>query len=40
MIGEHFVKYVNEQMGGSAKLGIVGALNSTIRTSAKGFETW
>ena len=39
MIGEHFVKYVNEQMGGSAKLGIVGALNSTIQNiRQKGFE--
>lgn len=39
MIGEHFVKFVNEQMGGNAKLGIVGALNSTIQNiRQKGFE--
>jgi ribose transport system substrate-binding protein len=39
MIGEHFVKYVNEQMIGNAKLGIVGALNSTIQNiRQKGFE--
>lgn len=39
LIGEHFVKYVNDQMGGNAKLGIVGALNSTIQNvRQKGFE--
>lgn len=39
LIGEHFVKYVNDQMGGKAKLGIVGALNSTIQNvRQKGFE--
>ncbi len=39
LIGEYFVKYVNEQMGGKAKLGIVGALNSTIQNvRQKGFE--
>jgi ribose transport system substrate-binding protein len=39
LIGAHFVKYVTEQMGGKAKLGIVGALNSTIQNiRQKGFE--
>ncbi len=39
LIGEYFVKYVNDQMGGKAKLGIVGALNSTIQNvRQKGFE--
>ena len=39
LIGEHFVKYVTDQMGGKAKLGIVGALNSTIQNvRQKGFE--
>lgn len=39
LIGEHFVKYVNAEMGGKAKLGIVGALNSTIQNiRQKGFE--
>nr|WP_246329599.1 substrate-binding domain-containing protein [Chthonobacter rhizosphaerae] len=38
-MGEFFVKYVGEGMGGSAKLGIVGALNSTIQNiRQKGFE--
>ncbi|MGQ0484391.1 MAG: substrate-binding domain-containing protein [Hyphomicrobiales bacterium] len=39
LIGEHFVKYVKESMGGKTKLGIVGALNSTIQNiRQKGFE--
>lgn len=39
LIGEHFVKYMNDQMGGKANLGIVGALNSTIQNvRQKGFE--
>ena len=39
LIGEHFVKYIDEQKNGSAKLGIVGALNSTIQNiRQKGFE--
>lgn len=39
MIGEHFVKVMNETMGGKSKLGIVGALNSTIQNiRQKGFE--
>jgi ribose transport system substrate-binding protein len=39
LIGEYFTKYVNDQMGGKAKLGIVGALNSTIQNvRQKGFE--
>lgn len=38
-IGEHFLKVVKSDMGGSAKLGIVGALNSTIQNiRQKGFE--
>ena len=38
-IGEHFVKVMNETMGGKSKLGIVGALNSTIQNiRQKGFE--
>jgi ribose transport system substrate-binding protein len=38
-MGEFFVKYVGEQAGGKAKLGIVGALNSTIQNiRQKGFE--
>ena len=38
-IGEHFLKVVKADMGGSAKLGIVGALNSTIQNiRQKGFE--
>jgi ribose transport system substrate-binding protein len=40
MIGEHFVKIVNEQMGGKAKLGSVGALNSFIQNvRQKGFDS-
>lgn len=39
LIGEHFVKVMTETMGGKAKLGIVGALNSTIQNiRQKGFE--
>ena len=39
LIGEHFVKVVNEQMGGKAKLGSVGALNSFIQNvRQKGFD--
>lgn len=39
MIGEHFLKVVQADMGGKAKLGIVGALNSTIQNiRQKGFE--
>ncbi len=39
MIGEHFVKVMNETMDGKSKLGIVGALNSTIQNiRQKGFE--
>jgi ribose transport system substrate-binding protein len=39
MIGEHFVKLVDSEMGGKAKLGVVGALNSFIQNvRQKGFE--
>ena len=39
MIGEHFLKVMKADMGGKAKLGIVGALNSTIQNiRQKGFE--
>ncbi len=39
MIGEHFLKVMKDSMGGKAKLGIVGALNSTIQNiRQKGFE--
>lgn len=39
LIGEHFVKVVDAQMGGKAKLGVVGALNSFIQNvRQKGFE--
>jgi ribose transport system substrate-binding protein len=38
-MGEFFLKYVAANMGGSAKLGVVGALNSTIQNiRQKGFE--
>lgn len=38
-MGEHFLAYMDASMGGSAKLGIVGALNSTIQNiRQKGFE--
>jgi len=39
-IGEHFLKIVDSDMGGKAKLGIVGALNSFIQNvRQKGFES-
>ncbi len=39
MIGDYFVKYATETMGGKAKLGVVGALNSAIQNlRQKGFE--
>lgn len=39
MLGEFFVNYVRQSMGGKAKLGIVGALNSSIQIiRQKGFE--
>jgi ribose transport system substrate-binding protein len=39
LIGEHFLKYMDANMGGKATLGIVGALNSTIQNiRQKGFE--
>jgi ribose transport system substrate-binding protein len=39
MMGEFFLKYVTSAMDGKAKLGIVGALNSTIQNvRQKGFE--
>jgi ribose transport system substrate-binding protein len=39
MIAEHFIKYVDSNLGGKAKIGIVGALNSFIQNiRQKGFE--
>ncbi len=39
MIGRSFLDYVKQSMGGHARLGIVGALNSTIQNvRQKGFE--
>ncbi|MEM9250175.1 MAG: substrate-binding domain-containing protein [Pseudomonadota bacterium] len=39
MIGDYFVEYVAAEMGGSANLGIVGALNSSIQNIRQdGFE--
>jgi ribose transport system substrate-binding protein len=39
MMGQFFLKYVTSAMDGKAKLGIVGALNSTIQNvRQKGFE--
>jgi len=39
MIGEHFLDHVKSEMGGEAKLGIVGALNSFIQNvRQEGFE--
>ena len=39
MIGEHFLKIVKDEMGGTAKVGVVGALNSSIQNvRQKGFE--
>jgi ribose transport system substrate-binding protein len=38
-IGQAFLAYVKDEMGGSAKIGIVGALNSSIQNQRqKGFE--
>jgi ribose transport system substrate-binding protein len=38
-MGEFFLKYLASNMGGKAKLGVVGALNSTIQNiRQKGFE--
>ncbi|SDZ57098.1 monosaccharide ABC transporter substrate-binding protein, CUT2 family [Jannaschia faecimaris] len=31
MMGNYFVEYMNSEMGGSAKVGVVGALNSSIQ---------
>lgn len=40
MIGDYFVDYVASDMGGSATLGIVGALNSSIQNIRQdGFES-
>jgi ribose transport system substrate-binding protein len=39
LIGEHFLEHVEKEMGGEAKLGIVGALNSFIQNvRQEGFE--
>lgn len=39
LIGEHFLGIMAADMGGAAKLGVVGALNSTIQNiRQKGFE--
>ncbi|QKJ85590.1 sugar ABC transporter substrate-binding protein [Paramixta manurensis] len=39
ILGKYFVDYVQKQMGGKARLGIVGALNSAIQNQRqKGFE--
>jgi ribose transport system substrate-binding protein len=39
MIGDYFVEYVRSEMGGSATVGIVGALNSAIQNIRQdGFE--
>jgi ribose transport system substrate-binding protein len=39
MIGKHFLDHVEKEMGGEAKLGIVGALNSFIQNvRQEGFE--
>ena len=39
IIGKYFVDYVQKEMGGQARLGIVGALNSAIQNQRqKGFE--
>jgi ribose transport system substrate-binding protein len=38
-LGAHFLEYVDSEMGGSAKIGIVGALNSFIQNLRQdGFE--
>ena len=40
MIGEHFLAHMQDAMGGEAKLGIVGALNSFIQNvRQEGFES-
>jgi ribose transport system substrate-binding protein len=40
MIGQHFLDYMAAEMGGDAKLGIVGALNSYIQNvRQEGFES-
>jgi ribose transport system substrate-binding protein len=40
MIGQHFLDYMATEMGGSAELGIVGALNSYIQNvRQEGFES-
>lgn len=39
IIGKYFLEYVNKNMGGKARVGIVGALNSAIQNARqKGFE--
>lgn len=39
IIGKYFVDYVQKEMGGQARVGIVGALNSAIQNQRqKGFE--
>ncbi len=39
ILGKYFVDYVGKEMGGKARLGIVGALNSAIQNQRqKGFE--
>ncbi|CDQ14476.1 substrate-binding domain-containing protein [Klebsiella quasipneumoniae] len=39
IIGKYFVDYVQKEMGGKARVGIVGALNSAIQNQRqKGFE--
>jgi len=39
ILGKYFVGYVQKEMGGKARLGIVGALNSAIQNQRqKGFE--
>ncbi|OON41651.1 sugar ABC transporter substrate-binding protein [Izhakiella australiensis] len=39
IIGKYFLEYVNKNMGGKVRVGIVGALNSAIQNARqKGFE--
>ena len=39
LIGRHFLEYVDSELGGTARIGIVGALNSTIQNvRQRGFE--
>ena len=39
LIGRHFLDYVDSELGGTARIGIVGALNSTIQNvRQRGFE--